>query len=46
MYHHLFDLIYACATNQVAAKALVDRILLKIDKDTTASSPPPFEKEA
>ncbi len=30
MYEHLFELIYECATNRVAAKALIDRILLKI----------------
>lgn len=30
MYQHLFDLIYECAANQTAAKALVDRILVKI----------------
>jgi molecular chaperone HtpG len=30
MYEHLFGLIYECSTNQVAAKALIDRILLKI----------------
>ena len=30
MYEHLFALIYDCSTNQVAAKALIDRILVKI----------------
>ena len=30
MYQHLFDLIYECSANQTAAKALVDRILVKI----------------
>ena len=30
IYEHLFALIYQCAANQVAAKALIDRILLKI----------------
>ena len=30
MYEHLFGLIYQCSANQVAAKALIDRILLKI----------------
>jgi hypothetical protein len=30
MYEHLFSLIYDCSTNRVAAKALIDRILLKI----------------
>ena len=30
MYEHLFGLIYDCSTNRSAAKALVDRILLKI----------------
>jgi hypothetical protein len=29
-YEHLFELIYECSTNRKAAKALVDRILLKI----------------
>jgi Histidine kinase-, DNA gyrase B-, and HSP90-like ATPase len=30
MYEQMFGLIYECSTNQVAAKALVDRILLKL----------------
>jgi|SRR5579862_2983901 len=30
MYRHFFDLIYQCSTNRVAAKSLVDRILLKL----------------
>jgi len=30
MYEHLFALIYDCSTNRTAAKALIDRILLKI----------------
>jgi hypothetical protein len=30
MYQHLFALIYECSQNRTAAKALVDRILLKI----------------
>lgn len=30
MYEHLFGLVYECSTNRVAAKALIDRILLKI----------------
>ncbi len=30
MYQHLFSLIYECSQNRTAAKALVDRILLKI----------------
>jgi Histidine kinase-, DNA gyrase B-, and HSP90-like ATPase len=30
MYEHLFSLIYECSANRVAAKALIDRILLKI----------------
>lgn len=30
MYQHLFDLIYECSANQTAAKALVDRIIVKI----------------
>ena len=29
-YEHLFELIYECSTNRVAAKALVDRILLRL----------------
>lgn len=31
MYEHLFGLIYQCSANQVAAKALIDRILRKIE---------------
>lgn len=30
MYEHLFCLIYQCSANQVAAKSLIDRILMKI----------------
>jgi len=30
MYEHLFDLVYECSANRTAAKALIDRILLKI----------------
>ena len=30
MYEDLFALIYQCSVNQVAAKSLIDRILLKI----------------
>jgi hypothetical protein len=30
VYEELFGLIYECSTNRVAAKALVDRIMLKI----------------
>jgi hypothetical protein len=30
MYEHLFGLVYECSTNRVAAKALIDRILLKV----------------
>ena len=30
MYEHLFGLVYECSTNRIAAKALIDRILLKI----------------
>lgn len=30
MYEHLFELVYECSTNRVAAKALIDRILLKV----------------
>ena len=30
MYEHLFGLIYDCSTNRSAAKALIDRILLKV----------------
>lgn len=30
MYEHLFELVYECSTNRTAAKALVDRILLKL----------------
>ena len=31
LYEHMFALIYECSTNHVAAKALIDRILRKID---------------
>jgi len=37
MYRHLFDLIYGCSTNRVAAKALIDRILAKIYEDMSAA---------
>lgn len=30
MYEHLFGLVYECSVNRVAAKALIDRILMKI----------------
>ncbi|MHB1101833.1 MAG: ATP-binding protein [Devosia sp.] len=30
MYEHMFDLIYSCSTNRIAAKALIDRIIEKI----------------
>ena len=30
MYEHMFGLIYECSANQVAAKALIDRMLRKI----------------
>jgi molecular chaperone HtpG len=30
MYEHMFDLIYSCSTNRMAAKALIDRIIEKI----------------
>ena len=30
-YQHFFDLIYECSSNRMAAKALVDRILLKLE---------------
>jgi hypothetical protein len=30
MYERMFELIYECAVNRSAAKALIDRILLKI----------------
>lgn len=30
MYEHLFALIYECSANRIAAKSLVDRILLKV----------------
>ena len=26
-----FELIYACSTNRVAAKSLIDRILMRLD---------------
>jgi ribosomal protein S14 len=30
-YEHLFELIYQCSANRVAAKALIDRILLQLE---------------
>lgn len=30
MYEHMFELIYSCSTNRMAAKALIDRIVEKI----------------
>jgi molecular chaperone HtpG len=30
-YEHFFELIYECSTNRVAAKALVDRILMRLE---------------
>lgn len=30
-YEHFFELVYECSTNRVAAKALIDRILLRIE---------------
>jgi molecular chaperone HtpG len=30
-YEHFFELIYQCSTNRVAAKALIDRILLRFE---------------
>ena len=30
-YEHFFELIYECSTNRVAARALIDRILLRIE---------------
>lgn len=30
MYEHFFELIYDCSTNRVAAKALIDRILMRL----------------
>lgn len=38
-YGHLFELIYECSTNRVAAKALVDRILEKLSEQA-AKAPP------
>jgi hypothetical protein len=31
IYEHFFELVYECAVNRVAAKALVDRILMKLE---------------
>lgn len=31
MYEHFFELIYECSANRIAAKALIDRLLLKIE---------------
>ena len=33
LYEHLFRLVYECSTNRSAAKALVDRILLRLAED-------------
>ena len=41
MYQHLFDLIYDCSTNRVAAKALVERILVKIQIASSGTSHSP-----
>ena len=30
MYEHMFELIYDCSVNRVAARSLINRILLKI----------------
>ena len=31
-YEHFFDLVYECSVSRVVAKALIDRILLQLDK--------------
>lgn len=31
MYEHFFDLVYECSANRTAAKALIDRILLRLE---------------
>ena len=36
-YEHFFELIYECSTNRVAAKALIDRIMLRLGQDPLAS---------
>lgn len=33
IYQEIFDLIYECATNRVAAKVLVDRMLMKLQEE-------------
>ncbi|ESY27722.1 hypothetical protein X749_20620 [Mesorhizobium sp. LNJC391B00] len=30
-YKHFFELVYECSTNRVAAKALIDRILMRLE---------------
>ena len=30
-YESFFELIYACSTNRIAAKSLIDRILMRLD---------------
>jgi hypothetical protein len=37
MYEHLIGLIYECSANRIAAKALVDRILDRIQSSELAS---------
>ena len=39
MYEHLFGLVYECSANRVAAKALVDRILLKLHGQGNLAAP-------
>ena len=40
MYEHFFELIYQCSVNRVAAKALVDRILLRLEQADSPEARP------
>lgn len=39
MYEHLFELVYQCSANRTAAKALIDRILIRLDQDYSFNFP-------
>ena len=40
MYEHFFELIYQCSLNRVAAKALIDRILLRLEQPDSLDARP------
>jgi hypothetical protein len=40
MYEHFFELIYQCSVNRVAAKALIDRILLRLEQAESPKARP------